>query len=362
MMKPLNVLLIMNFRAEYKGNFILSVLSLEKAVEKLGGTVSYLFPAEAKKRAWADEMIKSGKYVRFLPSDFLKSVKLLKEIISERKITVVHSHFITSKSYVPLYFASLFKNIPHIFHAHSVPKHGKRRVVDFFKRRLMNAKLVVCVSKNVERLYTELGFNCVTVTNGIDLSRLDDVGDSVSVPKLPGKKAVLMFGYDIAIKGIDTAVRSLMKYDCDDEYRLFVCVASHIEEVKAELKNISGDYFEKIFFLSPTPHVAAYYRAADVFLSASRHEGLPYAVCEAAYIGLPEALSDIPAHRELDIPGAVCFKPDNERELYEALRRVSSLGAEEKASLGERERKYISDNFSMDKWSDAITDIYRSII
>lgn len=45
--------------------------------------------------------------------------------------------------------------------------------------------------------------------------------------------------------------------------------------------------------------VARWYRCADVFVSASRAEGLPMAVIEAMACGLPVLLSDIDAHREV---------------------------------------------------------------
>ena len=46
-------------------------------------------------------------------------------------------------------------------------------------------------------------------------------------------------------------------------------------------------------------NVAEYYRAADLFVSASHAEGMPNAVLEALATNLPVILSDIPAHREV---------------------------------------------------------------
>lgn len=60
------------------------------------------------------------------------------------------------------------------------------------------------------------------------------------------------------------------------------------------------------------PHetVDSFLRAGDVFVSASRSEGMPHAVREAMLAGLPPLLSDIPGHRALARPGreAVFFR------------------------------------------------------
>lgn len=50
-------------------------------------------------------------------------------------------------------------------------------------------------------------------------------------------------------------------------------------------------------------------KRAAVFLSLSRYEGMPNAVMEAAALGCPVVLSDIPAHRELLDDEAAVFVP-----------------------------------------------------
>lgn len=55
---------------------------------------------------------------------------------------------------------------------------------------------------------------------------------------------------------------------------------------------------ERVFFLGHLEDPRPLLAGADLFVSASRSEGQPNALLEAAALGLPLALSDIPGHRE----------------------------------------------------------------
>lgn len=61
--------------------------------------------------------------------------------------------------------------------------------------------------------------------------------------------------------------------------------------------------------------------AADIFVLASRWEGLPVAAIEAVGLGLPCIFSDIPPFRELDPPNARWFEVDDVAGLAAQLRQ-----------------------------------------
>ncbi|HVN24069.1 MAG TPA: glycosyltransferase [Syntrophorhabdales bacterium] len=65
----------------------------------------------------------------------------------------------------------------------------------------------------------------------------------------------------------------------------------------------------------PREEVASFLRAGDLFVSASRSEGMPHAVREAMFVGRPCLLSDIEGHRNLAEEGveAVFF---NDKESF----------------------------------------------
>jgi len=75
---------------------------------------------------------------------------------------------------------------------------------------------------------------------------------------------------------------------------------------------------------------------ADVFVSASRVEGLPVAVLEAMACARPVILSDIPQHREIvgDDPVIELVRPGDVGGFASALRRMRERGTAERSELG----------------------------
>jgi glycosyltransferase involved in cell wall biosynthesis len=75
----------------------------------------------------------------------------------------------------------------------------------------------------------------------------------------------------------------------------------------------------------PHERVADYYSAADVFVSASRHEGSGYALIEALAAGVTPCVTDIPAFRALAGPVGVLWTPGDAAACAAALRTTAHL-------------------------------------
>ncbi len=70
---------------------------------------------------------------------------------------------------------------------------------------------------------------------------------------------------------------------------------------------------DRALFTGERDDVDALLCAGDLFLNASRYEGMPYVVLEALRAGLPQVLTDIPAHRALIADGVegILAPPDS---------------------------------------------------
>jgi glycosyltransferase involved in cell wall biosynthesis len=80
---------------------------------------------------------------------------------------------------------------------------------------------------------------------------------------------------------------------------------------------------EAVYFLGVVPRneQIALIRSADAVIQPSRFEGRGAIGEEAAVLGTQLLCSDLPVHRELDIPGAIFFDADNIEGLQSLMRR-----------------------------------------
>lgn len=337
-----SVLQLLNYAPPYGGSFMASIRSLAEALRQKDIQTVFVLPARARDRDWVHALQQDGYCVYCLPQGTFAAARLLRQCIRRHRVRLVHSHFINSNAYLPLRLATLFRHIPHIFHAHSLPKYTAGFKTKL-RKRLLNADKILCVSDAVRKAYSVLGFqNCFTVPNGIDFDRLH-----TAEPFPKPSPCILMFGYDFQIKGIDTALRALDFFDPLHRYTLRICVANHMDRAQEYLRRQFGGIPEWVQLLEPRADVGTYFQSADIFLSASRTEGMPYAVLEAAYCGLPLALSAIAPHQELLLPQAEFFSPEDPKALFRAVCRAEGLPR----GLNTR---FVRENYALQTWTECV--------
>jgi UDP-glucose:(heptosyl)LPS alpha-1,3-glucosyltransferase len=205
------------------------------------------------------------------------------------------------------------------------------------------------------------------VPNGIDLSRaiarvrtVEEARRDCGLPH--DTPLVLLFGWDPERKGVDTGLEAVGALVAAGKPVILGLVGTDAlsDYVRQRRGNVLPSW---VRLMPPTENVADYYQAAAIFISASRKEGLPYAVCEAMANDLPVILSDIPtqafAHGS---SGAVFFPPGDATALREALRRVLEWTAAERAKAVSQNQALIKQGYSVSNWADQVTAIYRELV
>ena len=116
-----------------------------------------------------------------------------------------------------------------------------------------------------------------------------------------------------------------------------------------------------INFIGFTECPMAYLKNADLYLSTSRFEGLPYALIEAASVGLPIVATDVVGNNEVvlhDYNGLV-FK--TEQEAVDAIKKLS-INADLLNRYSINSRELYLKTFTMEKMISSIVDTYVQVL
>jgi glycosyltransferase involved in cell wall biosynthesis len=124
--------------------------------------------------------------------------------------------------------------------------------------------------------------------------------------------------------------------------------------------------FASAFGINWLGHVAdirEVWARAHIAVLASRREGLPKSLLEAAACRRPMIATDTPGCREIAIRDetALTFPVDDAPALAEALTQMAGDG-EMRARLGKRARKLVEENFSADVIGKQIVALYQSLV
>lgn len=115
----------------------------------------------------------------------------------------------------------------------------------------------------------------------------------------------------------------------------------------------------KVFMPGYQDNVQNFLRAADVFILASRREGLPCSIMEAMVAGLPVIASDTRGNRELIVQGrgGYLFRSDSWKELLDIL---NNLNKGDFAALGQYNKKSIL-HYSCENVNEKMRRIYTEV-
>ena len=115
---------------------------------------------------------------------------------------------------------------------------------------------------------------------------------------------------------------------------------------------------DRVRFPGQVGDVGPYLRAADICVSASRSEGLPFHVMEAMCSALPCVLTDVKGHRDLlEEPGAGLLTPFGDAPaMAEAVKRLLD-DSRSQAAMGQRGREFVR-RFSLENAMSVLMPIF----
>lgn len=363
----MNVLILGNYRAPFGGNFIGSLHDLAKKFRLEGtGKLVFVFPEE---RQWTSLLHKHGCRTYFVDPDANNSIEIIKNIVKEESIDLIHIHF----GFMQRKIVDTFGNSSRVrilIHDHMdyvtdgvMIKALARQMASSLYYRLKNVSVISVMSKK-SRGYFLLGKRNYHIPNGLSYIRNIDKNTDVEELRikldLEQKKVCLMLGWNAKWKGVDIAIQAVGKLYSEDKSWVLAVVGygekPSVEVIK-KLEQLSGvcDFESFVRFLPGTEDMFSYHKMADVYLSASRKEAFPYGVLEAISQNTPVAASDIEGTKWASgYDKYLEYAVEDVEACKNAVLKAYDMRDSESNSI-----KFI-ENYSIDVWLDSLLKVYNN--
>jgi glycosyltransferase involved in cell wall biosynthesis len=164
-----------------------------------------------------------------------------------------------------------------------------------------------------------------------------------------------------SVKDYPTLLRAFAR--APQTARLLVLGAGPLE---AELVALAAQLGlgRRVQFMGFEPNVERLMQAADGFVLSSRYEGLPMVLLEAGACAVPAVATDVPGTREVLIEGVngLLAKAHDPHNLRDAMTRLMCMPAEERYAMGERARRRVRDEFSLESMLDRWERLYEELL
>lgn len=354
----------------YLGNFMSSQLVLADAVAAELGLATHLVVAEgARDQPWLAELDRPHLSWSILPPHGrTRRRRHLEQVARDHEAAIVHSHFTEADVEAVLAARRCGAGCVWQMHTGFAEYSMRQRTKDVFKVGVLGRRVdrVIAVSDWVAALARRRGFpaeRVIVLPNAIVLDRFASLPDRDAARArfalAPDADVVLALAWWPEVKGADVVLAALERLTAGRDGIVGLLVGE--ERMEEFVRASVPDNVRWLRLTRFVDDAAWLYAAADVFVSASRHEGYSYAVGEALACGLPVVLSDIEGTRLFaDAPGTSTVPVGDAEALAERLGQV--LADPERDTLGAENRSWAHRHLGIDRWSSRMLELYRELL
>ncbi len=367
----LHIVQAADYGGPYAGSFVPMLTATAAEAARRGHTLEAVFSPVSRGRPWLAELESAGVPAHFADDDGARGLlRALRAALPAEGTAVVHTHFTGFD--VPAIVAAATRRAPTgvIWHLHTgLQATPRARLANAVKFGLLGrrADRIVAVAPHLaaaaRRRLAPAG-RTIAMLNAIDTERFprrDAQGIAEARAALgidPAGPLVLHFGRDWRLKGGDLlldAVRILADRGLEVTV---LTVAGEDARRQADALGLS----HRVRVIAPTLDVAALHTAADVFVSSSRREGMPYSLLEAAATGTGIVASEIPGQAELAraIPGARCA-PLDAVPLADAIAALLARDPETAAAETAAARAWVREHADVQAAAARVIDLYEQV-
>lgn len=363
----MRIVQLADYAGVYPGSFIPMLRSLSLAARERGHEVEIAFTPVARDREWLSELEADKIPVCFAPGRGRREVRDWLETAIDERPTVLHTHF-TAFDVPAVEVADRAPATKVFWHFHSRIRPEWPVSLRLIVKNILYARRVervFCVAPDIRTAMLRRfapRTRTVFLPNAIDTSRFQaeqadaraSARDELGLPQTG--PVLLHLGWDWHRKGGDIFLRTARIIARDHPGLVAATVGAGPEalELAADL-----GIQRHIRILAPTDRIQRLYAAADLFVSSSRAEGMPYAVAEALTCGTPVLASDIPGHvaigAKLDACRITALDPAALASgASELLSRPTSAVIEQAESA----RQHIRATMDLGPWSERVLELY----
>ncbi|MFP5235622.1 MAG: glycosyltransferase [Acidobacteriota bacterium] len=145
--------------------------------------------------------------------------------------------------------------------------------------------------------------------------------------------------------------------------RLYIAGSGPLEQALRE-QAAALELTERVQFLGFVQDLLPWMQAADGVALASRWEGLPLVLLEAAACGLPAVATDVAGSRDAIVEGKTGYlcTPGDAAALAAAMQHIERMREEDRAAMGARAQAHAQSAFSLTKILDQWEAVYRNLL
>lgn len=278
--------------------------------------------------------------------------------IKKHQIEIVHSHGNGAGLYSRLLklFIPQIK-VVHTFHGISDEYMSKFKQVTLYIIGLITEPLAdkyICVSKGERMMAFKRHFstkeNTVLIYNGIKPIKTDI---RKSMQHLVQIATITRFDYQ---KNTEMVIR-IAKHVKDQNVK-FVIIGDgeNRKELEANSKREGLDIEFTGFLNNPMKRL----KEIDWYISTSRFEGLPYALIEAASMGIPIIATDVKGNNEVVLPNETGFLFNSEADAVQLIKRIADKKIDYER-MSSNSIKFFKKNFTESKMIDNLVKVYEDL-
>ena len=171
---------------------------------------------------------------------------------------------------------------------------------------------------------------------------------------------VLFAGRFSAEKGIRCMLEAMFRVAHARPEALFILFGEGPERAEAEQRVVTAGLAKRFTFAGYTNQLGWWMSKASVCVSASRFEGNPNVVLEAAAVGCPLVLSDIPSHRELFGDDCALFAHSDSPEYFASL-IIQAMDLPGAAQIRAQTARAATNCYNLETVTQAWLRVYRSV-